>query len=178
MLHPVIGAFGVAKSISHLGPRVLSVPWRKKTGYQTAGAFLSLSLSTEMQCFKSGSRTRPCKSRAACLPRGLVSQILDHSPSCSHIRNCVTGQKKPKPAFISALWVQLPTCAPQGIWACGCLAHEPFQGLVWDTLNTQLCQAGRCRHMKLPSVPRAATVHSFKNIQLLNSITYSGAKIL
>lgn len=84
-------------------------------------------------------------------------------------------KRKESPAFISAPWVQLPTCAPQGTWAQGCLVHEPYQEQVWDTLNTALPS---WKHIKLPSVPLAAIMHSFKNIQLLSSISYSGAKIL
>lgn len=124
VLYPLIGAFGVAKSVSHLGLRVFSVPWRMTAGAMWA-PFLSLSLPTQRQCIKSpGSRTRPCKSRAACLPTGLVSQRLDNSWSLWAVWQ---DRRNWSPAFISALWGQLPTCAPQGIWACGCLVHEPYQ---------------------------------------------------
>lgn len=77
-------------------------------------------LPTEMQCILLGSRTRACKSRA-CLPTGLVSQRLDHSP-CSQIMNCVTGQKKPKPCIYfcplrTATKMLLRGSDPVGAWS-------------------------------------------------------------
>lgn len=140
--------------------------------------FPPLSFPTEMQCIESlGSRTRPCKSRAVSQQElyygDQIILLLTYT-----LWTVWQHRRSWSPAFISALWIQLPTCAPQGVWAYGCLVHEPYPVQVWDPLKTQLCQTGRGRYMKLLSAPWAAILNSFKNMQLLNSISYSQAKIL
>lgn len=158
--------------------RVFSVPWRK-SGYQTAGAMwglLSFPFSP-LRCSVSSWAAGPEHAN----PEPVSQQDLCHKDwiiLLAHTLWTVWQDKRNQsPAFISALWGQLPRCSSGDLtlWVPG---PRALPGVGMRYINTQLCQAGSCRHMKLPRVPLAAIMHSFTNIQLLNSLSYSEAKML